>query len=190
MPILRRIPTHSIQVFRDLFTSAWLFIKSVCRFDQLHVVFDSYLEDSIKGSERSRRNKLDPLDFFGITLDTKFPVQVDRFWVSIHNKEQLQILSRIFLKQVAEKEHVNMVLSGYVDHEKKTVLSTDLKLIGMSSKSVLKNFDLAWRRQTSDLFYILRIAYRKDSLELSSYQMTLMLLCWFSTTSLCSREKG
>ena len=59
MSILRRIPTHSIQVFRDLFTSAWLSIKSVCRFDQLHIVFDSYLEDSIKGSERSRRNKLD-----------------------------------------------------------------------------------------------------------------------------------
>ena len=116
--ILWRIPTHSIHVFRDLFTSAWLSITSVCRFDQLHIVFDSYLEDSIKGSERSRRNKLDPLDFFGITLDTKFPVQVDRFWASIHNKEQLQILSRIFLKQVAEKEPVNMVLSGYVDHEK------------------------------------------------------------------------
>ena len=116
MSIIRRLPLQSDQSFEELFAAAWNIIKSVTRCDQLHVVYDSYIDGSIKYSERTRRNLAVPLDFYGLHLKSKMPVQSDRFWAADLNKQQIQILSREYFKNIARDEGLKLILSGYVDH--------------------------------------------------------------------------
>ena len=57
---------------------------------QLHVVCDSYTLGSIKDSERSRLNLVEPLNFYGIKLNSKMSIQTDQFWAANFNKQDLQ----------------------------------------------------------------------------------------------------
>ena len=51
-------------------------------FEEINIVYDSYLEDSIKECERiRRRSSLEPLEFVNLNTTTTIPVQMDRFWV-------------------------------------------------------------------------------------------------------------
>ena len=92
-------------------------IKSICQFCQLHVVYDSYNLASIKDSKRSRRNLVEPLEFYGIDLNSKMSVQTDRFLTSNFNKQELQKLSREYLRHKANIDHFDVVLSGYLDSD-------------------------------------------------------------------------
>ena len=55
-------------------------ITSVNEVNKIHVVYDSYLEGSLKECERIRRQKdCDPLELVNLTENTPLPVQMDRF---------------------------------------------------------------------------------------------------------------
>ena len=56
------------------------------------MVFDSYVEGSIKDSERRRRQVKAPIEMNVINYDTPLPVEMDRFWASSCNKLKLQML--------------------------------------------------------------------------------------------------
>ena len=114
MSMIRRMPLSEMSVFLDLFQATWKKVKAICEFQRVDVVFDSYVEKSIKQGERNRRSCVQPLEYVNLENDTRIPVQLDRFWASSNNKEMVQCLSRSYLSEVAGKEGVQMVLSGYV----------------------------------------------------------------------------
>ena len=128
MSLIRRLPAQTDLSLKELFNKAWVIINSICPSDRLHIVYDSYIEDSIKESERCRRNLVQPLDFYGIDMSSKMPVQTDRFWASNINKQELQKLSRSYLQEVSQSEKKDIVLSGYVDHELKEMQCVEIQI--------------------------------------------------------------
>ena len=54
-----------------------------------YIVYDNYIDDSIKEAERIRRAKeSDTLEYIDLSLHSPLPVQLDRFWVCSRNKEK------------------------------------------------------------------------------------------------------
>ena len=119
MSQVRKIPDAklklNLKVISDLFESAFTTISTTCEMQQLHIVYDSYLEDSIKECERiRRRSDCDPLEFTKLEKDTPLPVQFKCFWACSKNKENIQLVSRNFFKQKSSADPVKIILSGFV----------------------------------------------------------------------------
>ena len=91
-------------------------IKRTCTFSRLDVVFESYLEDSIKDGEK-RRSECEPLEHQKMLLSTPIPVQTNRFWECAANKESLQVLCHDFLNEIARSKSITIVLSGFVSDD-------------------------------------------------------------------------
>ena len=127
MSVVRRMPLAEMKIFADLFRATWNKIKNICAFQRLDVVFDSYIEKSIKEGERKRRISVQPLEFAKIDMKTTIPVQLDRFWASANYKEMVQVMSRSYLSEVAIEKSVNMILSGYIGGNNETVSCIELK---------------------------------------------------------------
>ena len=53
-------------------------IERTCVFSRLDVVFDSYIEDSIKEGERRRRSTCEPLKYQIMSLNTPIPIQTEQ----------------------------------------------------------------------------------------------------------------
>ncbi|KAJ8883898.1 hypothetical protein PR048_015753 [Dryococelus australis] len=70
----------------------------VCSVHELHVIFDSYIEQSVKVGERLRRaDNTGIVELLSVHTDTRIPVQMSNFWASYGNKSKLQELARILL---------------------------------------------------------------------------------------------
>ena len=50
--LLHRLLMKKFQNFQELFAAGWNYIKNVCKFNKLHIMFDSYFADSLKECER------------------------------------------------------------------------------------------------------------------------------------------
>ena len=81
MSLIRRYPTSKLKTFNDLFNIATYSILHAPCVEEIDIVYDSYLEDSIKECERiRRRSSFEPLEFVNLKITTPIPVQMDRFW--------------------------------------------------------------------------------------------------------------
>ena len=69
---------------------------------RIDIVFDLYLEQSIKSSERLRRGKCDPIEVTVNQSEKPLPVEMERFWASQDNKMKLQ---QFFIKWILENYH-------------------------------------------------------------------------------------
>ena len=115
MSLIRRHPVSKLKTFQDLFTFATYSILNSPFTEEIDIVYDSYVEDSIKECERIRRSiDIEPLEFVNLRSTTAIPVQMDRFWACGSNKEALQRLSREFFTECSKKSSCLLVLSGYV----------------------------------------------------------------------------
>ena len=101
----------------DVFKSMWKSMTSVSKFDTIHRVYESYIDDSIKEAERNRRAKeSDPLEYIDLSLQSPLPVQLDRFWACSRNKEKIQALSRKFFSDKSKVSNKIIILSGYTSN--------------------------------------------------------------------------
>ena len=57
MSSIRKIPFSKLSTFSDIFESMWKSMTSVSKFDTIHMVYDSYIGDSIKEAKCIRRAK-------------------------------------------------------------------------------------------------------------------------------------
>ena len=74
-------------------------------------VFDTYLPESVQGSERARRSSCAPIDINMLTAETPVPISMDSFWASSNNKIKLQqFVEKSILEHVNPGVHV--VMSG------------------------------------------------------------------------------
>ena len=70
MSLLHCLPMKDFQNFWELLVAGWNYIKGVCKFNELHIVFNSYIAGSLKECERERRSTGDPLHFGRLTPST------------------------------------------------------------------------------------------------------------------------
>ena len=81
------------QNFQELLAAGWNYIKNVCKFNKVHIVFDNYFADSLKECERDGRSTCEPLHF---DIYLHVPSRPERFWSCGENKENLKRLSSSF----------------------------------------------------------------------------------------------
>ena len=121
MSSIRKIPFSKLSTFNDVFESMWKLMTSVSKFDTIHIVYDSYIDDSIKEAERIRRAKeSDPLEYIDISLQSQLPVQLDRFWACSRNKEKIKTLSRSFFSDKSKVSNKTIILSGYTSYSRES----------------------------------------------------------------------
>ena len=81
----------------------------------MHVVFDSYLEQSLKAMEREKRGKHGVIHLAKIEYDTPIPQQMSKFWASDKNKALLQKFAKDVLLDLGKSLGITVVASGVVD---------------------------------------------------------------------------
>ena len=85
--------------------------QRIAQHEIIHYLFDSYKDLSIKASERKRRKgEFEAKDLAFIDEDVPIPAQIEKFWPSNINKENLQLLLRRLVRVKFEK----VVLSSMV----------------------------------------------------------------------------
>jgi hypothetical protein len=113
MSQMRMVKMNNYKNFVEAVNMLFGSTKTVCEHQELHFIFDSYLNFSIKESERIRREGFTGrLELSCINNDTPIPVQLDKFWQSSANKVKLQQLA----KQEARKLSIDktIVVSGMI----------------------------------------------------------------------------
>ena len=95
-------------IFRKIITT-----NSPCK--TFHLIFDSYIDESVKGSERERHCSGGYITLANIKEQTPLPQQMDKFWSSTHNKVLLQRFIQDHFTSLTYKSGVRMFFSGIVD---------------------------------------------------------------------------
>ena len=115
MSLAKKVNTNNITVLQDMFQKVFNDAYGVCNTGQMDIVYDSYVETSLKELERNRRSlQVKPLTYINLQQDTPRPVQMERFWACSKNKENLQVLSRDFYINLSKSKQLKFVLSGYL----------------------------------------------------------------------------
>ena len=112
MANIRKLPTLKLKTFGDLLDT---FIKPYETYSHyafcIDFVFDTYIEGSVKDSERVRRTELQPIDINQLTAETPLPKEMGSFWSSITNKHKLQLLLRQHIASNEQLKKIDIVLS-------------------------------------------------------------------------------
>ena len=115
MGYMRRVQSTLLNTFEDICKSfADMIIKLCPNANRIDFVFDSYIEGSVKDSERKRRCQYMPIEVNNLKLDTPLPVEMGTFWASSNNKSKLQKLLKKYLMTTVHDQNPNLelVLSG------------------------------------------------------------------------------
>ena len=86
MSMVRKVPFHLHKYINEALESTWAMILSPGVINQINVVYDSYLQNSVKESEWPHRPDTTPIDV--VDLGHEFVIEVDLkpFWSSVSNK--------------------------------------------------------------------------------------------------------
>ena len=119
MAYSRRIPVKKLNLtsFNQFFeTLLHIFEQLSKQCMRIDIVFDLYLNNSVKGYERLRRSKVDSIETLILRYDQQLPVDIDRFWSSNKNKTNLQ---KAFIKWMINNynSHKSVYLGGSHDEE-------------------------------------------------------------------------
>ena len=91
--LLHRLPMKKFQNFQELLAAGWNYIKNVCKFNKLHIVFNSYFADSLKECERET---CELVNLYILIVYLQVSSQPERFWSYGENKKKLKRLSGTF----------------------------------------------------------------------------------------------
>lgn len=108
-----KMTTHNTfgQIIKTIFRKA----QSVCSTQEIHIILDSYLDKSTKESERIRRaSSSGSIDLISISSETPVPVQLEKFWASSTNKQNLQKLVSTEAKIYSSQTIMPLVVSGVI----------------------------------------------------------------------------
>ena len=93
MANIRKLQTSGCKNFHDLCTSFLEYVGSITKgSSRTDLIFDSYLDRSLKDSEQRRREKKSAIELHDVSRETPLPREMDRFWPSSANKIKLEAL--------------------------------------------------------------------------------------------------
>ena len=93
MAFCRKVPIKKLKLstFEELFQNLWSTFSCLSsKSDRLDIVFDIYLENSVKQQERDRRGKSKATEAIITNVKQALPVDIEAFWCSSNNKMLLQ----------------------------------------------------------------------------------------------------
>ena len=91
MANVRGVKTVSMKTFGHLCNGLIEKVLRICKEpERIDFVFDTYLEGSVKDSERLRRQEDMPIEINNLTSETPLPVKMPAFWGSSANKTKFQ----------------------------------------------------------------------------------------------------
>ena len=115
MSLVRKVPFKISKNIKEALEATWSMIMSSSNAGRVDIVYyDSYIQNSIKESERVRRSEVQPIDIVDLGLESIMPVDLKSFWSSTSNKQQLQTISRKFYQQKSMQSQKDIILSGYM----------------------------------------------------------------------------
>ena len=88
MACARKVATDKLKTFGDFIASLWKTISFLSK-DAQHtdIVFDLYLENTVKYGERNHHQKTTAIDVIIEKDNQPLPVTMDSFWASLTNKD-------------------------------------------------------------------------------------------------------
>ena len=123
MANVRKLKTSSMSTFGELCNQFLSMVFGVCKnASRIDFIFDSYIEGSVKDSERLRRTQKTPVLYSNIALESKLARDMDSFWPSAANKVKLEQLIEGYLMDhfTAHPDDLLIVLSRIVGDETST----------------------------------------------------------------------
>ena len=93
MAYAQKVPIKKMNLvgYEDLLSALWKTFSSLSKgCTRIDIVFDIYLQQSIKQGERNRKSKLEPVETNISTIKQQLPVEIDRIWSSSDNKMKFQ----------------------------------------------------------------------------------------------------
>ncbi len=118
--------------FGDLCFRFFKFVLNSCpSHSRLDFVFDSYIQNSVKDSERQRRARIKSIEYSTLTESTPLPKDIETFWSNINNKAALQSLLKAWILENAPKlcPQTFIVLSGTIGISEKHCKSIHNELV-------------------------------------------------------------
>ena len=76
--------------------SVWNSVLAQSHAERIKIVYDSYLENSIKESLRMQRAIEEPIEIMTLHLDLPVPSEIKKFWLSSINKETPTMVTIFF----------------------------------------------------------------------------------------------
>ncbi|KAL4238796.1 hypothetical protein ACF0H5_003503 [Mactra antiquata] len=120
MANIRKINIRGLKTFEHLCNSFLRMISMLCsKATRVDFVFDSYVETSVKQSERIRRYTTKSIEICSINEDTPLPANMDTFWSSNSNKCKFQTLLRKYITCNASNCKFQVVVSGTMQSRSK-----------------------------------------------------------------------
>ena len=101
--------------------------------EMTYIVYDSYVEHSLKEGERIRRACEGTIDILQIKEDTPLPKQMSQFWALSSNKVKLELLSR----DIALRDITKVIVGGMLINDE--LLSPKIRQNGSPPKDLLKH---------------------------------------------------
>ena len=108
MAYARKVPVKkaNLRTYEDFIKNLWNTFTHIAKnSNRIDIIFDLYLEGSIKQNERDRRKKSTPINVTICSTDQTLPVEMDSFWSSSKNKVELQMC------------FINWICKSYVDNK-------------------------------------------------------------------------
>ena len=117
MAYVRKVPIRTLKLttYNDLFGNLWdTFMSLAYTCERIDIVFDVYIDHSVKASERRRRATMDGIETLIQKTDQTLPVEMERFWSLSQNKTALQqhFISWTIKKVEAENFEKQLFLGG------------------------------------------------------------------------------
>ena len=96
MSKIRQMPLGEMSNIGRAIEGVYKSAASISRMiESIHMIYDSYIELCLKEPCRLRRyDPSDAIELVGMSEQSEIPKQLQKFWSSIPNKENIQLLSR------------------------------------------------------------------------------------------------
>ena len=115
MSEIRLMPLPQLPTLGSVIQATINSVSSLCKHaNYIHLVLDSYIEMSLKERECMWRTNMGTrIDIIGMNEDTPTPQRIEKFWASVENKKNLQLLLRNMMNSRSEA-NPNIIVSSVV----------------------------------------------------------------------------
>ena len=104
---MKRINLTNLQTFKNGFEVIWKSVLSVSAFNQLNILYESYIKESMKHGKREQQGfSTKTLNICKFAANIIVPVQIEKFRADYSNKENLQEVSRTFFQNKSAQHNV------------------------------------------------------------------------------------
>ena len=127
MSQIKKMLFSKFHAFSEVFNAAWNSVEFsiTSQFQQLQIIFDRYLQHSVKEQHRRATGKF--LEILNIKQELHVPAQMERFWECSTKKNDFTIfISRVSYPKVT-RDCYDIVLSGFYSNNE-TALCVEVEL--------------------------------------------------------------